>query len=515
MKKLFVLVPFLLISLGSLAQSKMFNITPAALQNKIKGGWAGQTIGVTFGGPMEFRYNGTMINSYQPVPWFDGYLKKTMLENPGLYDDLYMDLTFVEVFEREGLQAPIASHAKAYAQAGYALWHANQAGRYNILNGMMPPASGHWKNNPHADCIDYQIECDFAGLMSPAMPNAASQISDQIGHIMNYGDGYYGGVYLGACYTLAFMHNDINKIVNEALKTIPAQSNYYKCISDVIRWHKQYPNDWRKTWLEVQNKFSDDIGCPDGVFAPFNIDATVNSAYVVIGLLYGQGDFGKTVEIATRCGQDADCNPSSAAGILGTMLGYDKIPAYWKLGLKEAEDIDFKYTTTSLNKVYEIGYRHALKNIEMHGGKVGANQIQIPLEAPKTVRFEQSFTDVYPVDRIWVNKPLKDEYSFQFEGTGFVVKGDMAKWASLDPHAFDLEVWVDGTVMERVKLPVSFTTRRHEVTWKYDLAKGKHDVKLKLLNPTAGYDCKLADILIYQEKAIRVNDQKNYRLGNL
>ncbi|MFM6936578.1 MAG: ADP-ribosylglycohydrolase family protein, partial [Aquirufa sp.] len=404
-----------------------------------------------FGGPMEFRYNGTMINAYQPVPWYDGYLKKTMLENPGLYDDLYMDLTFVEVFEREGLQAPIASHAKAYAQAGYALWHANQAGRYNILNGIMPPASGHWKNNPHADCIDYQIECDFAGLMSPAMPNAASQISDQIGHIMNYGDGYYGGVYLGACYTLAFVHNDINKIVNEALKTIPAQSNYYKCISDVIRWHKQYPNDWRKTWLEVQNKWSDDIGCPDGVFAPFNIDATVNSAYVVIGLLYGQGDFGKTVEIATRCGQDADCNPSSAAGILGTMLGYDKIPAYWKLGLKEAEDIDFKYTTTSLNKVYAIGYRHALKNIEIHGGKVGTNLIQIPLEAPKAVRFEQSFTEVYPVERLWVNKPLKDEYSFQFEGTGFVVKGDMAKWASSDPHAFDLEVWVDGALMEHVK----------------------------------------------------------------
>ena len=328
-------------------QAQNISMSKAVLKDKIKGGWAGQTIGVTFGGPMEFRYNGTMINSYQPIPWYDGYLKNTMINNPGLYDDLYMDLTFVEVFEKEGLNAPIESHAKAYANAGYALWHANQAGRYNILNGMMPPASGYWENNPHADCIDYQIECDFAGLMSPAMPNAASQISDQIGHIMNYGDGYYGGVYLGACYTLAFVHNDINKIVNEALKTIPAQSNYYKCISDVIRWHKQYPNDWRKTWLEVQNKWSDDIGCPDGVFAPFNIDATVNSAYVVIGLLYGQGDFGKTVEIATRCGQDADCNPSSAAGILGTMLGYDKIPAYWKLGLKEAEDIDFKYTSTS------------------------------------------------------------------------------------------------------------------------------------------------------------------------
>jgi len=65
-----------MVALMASAQTKMLNISPAALKNKIKGGWAGQTIGVTFGGPMEFRYNGTMINSYQPVPWYDGYLKK-------------------------------------------------------------------------------------------------------------------------------------------------------------------------------------------------------------------------------------------------------------------------------------------------------------------------------------------------------------------------------------------------------------------------------------------------------
>jgi hypothetical protein len=221
MKKIVALLLFAFVT-----QAQNISMSKAILKDKIKGGWAGQTIGVTFGGPMEFRYNGTIINSYQPIPWYDGYLKNTMINNPGLYDDLYMDLTFVEVFEKEGLNAPIESHAKAYANAGYALWHANQAGRYNILNGMMPPASGYWENNPHADCIDYQIECDFAGLMSPGMPNAASKISDKIGHIMNYGDGYYGGVYLGACYTLAFINNDINKVVSEALKTIPANSQY-------------------------------------------------------------------------------------------------------------------------------------------------------------------------------------------------------------------------------------------------------------------------------------------------
>ena len=50
-----------------------------------------------------------------------------MVNNPGLYDDLYMDLTFVDVFEKYGLDAPVEYFANAYARAGYMLWHANQA----------------------------------------------------------------------------------------------------------------------------------------------------------------------------------------------------------------------------------------------------------------------------------------------------------------------------------------------------------------------------------------------------
>src|SRR5690606_1072687 len=160
----------------------------------------------------------------------------------------------------------------------YPLWHANQAARYNIINGIGGDRSGHWKHNPHADDIDYQIESDFAGLMNPGMPNSASQISDKVGHIMNYGDGWYGGVYIGAMYSLAFVYDDIHTVVNEALKTIPPQSNYYKCIADVIKWHKQYPNDWHQTWFELQKKWSNDLHCPNGVFNSFNIDATINSA---------------------------------------------------------------------------------------------------------------------------------------------------------------------------------------------------------------------------------------------
>lgn len=477
--------------------------TQQQLQNKIKGGWAGQTIGVTFGGPYEFRFNGTFIGDYQKLLWNDTLLKHNMIDNPGLYDDLYMDLTFVDVFEKYGLDAPLDSFANAYANAGYMLWHANQAGRYNILHGIKAPQSGYWENNPHADCIDYQIESDFAGLMSPGMPNAASAISDKIGHIMNYGDGWYGGVYVGAMYTLAFTSSDINYIVSEALKTIPAESNFYKCIHDVIGWHKQYPNDWKAAWFEVQKKWANDVSCPDGVFRPFNIDATVNAAYVVIGLLYGNSDFTKSLEIATRCGQDADCNPSTVGGILGTVLGYDKIPAYWKQGLKEAEDIDFKYTTMSLNDVYTIGYKHALENIKRNGGSINGDKITIKTQQPVAVKFEKSFDGLYPVARIPVKwSAKKDAISFNYEGTGFVLTGNTARWGSAADFVFHTELFVDGELVEKPELPVSYTTRRHELAWKYKLPAGKHTVELKILNPSDKESITGVEAIYYSDKPV-------------
>lgn len=476
-------------------------LSEETLKDKIKGGWAGQTIGVTFGGPYEFRYNGTFIQDYQPLFWDNGYIKKTMIEDPGLYDDLYMDLTFVDVFERLGLDAPVDSFAQAFAHAGYKLWHANQAARYNILHGIHPPASGNWMNSPHADDIDYQIESDYAGLMSPGMPNAASAISDKIGHIMNYGDGWYGGVYFGALYSLAFLSSDINYIVNEGLKTIPQNSNYYKCISDVIRWHAHYPDDWHQTWFQLQKTWSSDRACPNGVFLPFDIDATINSAYVVMALLYGGGDFGKSLDIAARAGQDADCNPSSVGGVLGAMLGYNKLPDYWKRGLEGAEDIDFKYTTISLNKVYLIGYKHAIENIKRNGGRVNKENVYIPTQKPKPVRFEKSFPGLYPVQKQPAIVKDEKEISFDFEGTGFILRGEAHTKKMNNPeYIFETEVYLDGQKIESPQLPTDFTTRRLELTWKYPLPKAKHTVIVKILNPDSRYELRNLEYIVFSDR---------------
>lgn len=474
------------------------------LMDKIKGGWAGQVIGCTFGGPTEFGYQGAMIQDYQTIPWDDSLVALRFEKSPGLYDDVYMDLTFVDVMSREGIDAPAASHARAFANAGYPLWHANQAARYNILNGILPPASGHWANTPHADDIDFQIEADFAGLMSPGMVNAGAEVCDRIGHIMNYGDGWYGGVYIAAMYSLAFVSGDIEYVVEEGLKVLPPESTFARCIRDVIACYRQDPGDWKKAWFEVERKWAQDVGCPDFVFTPGNIDARVNGAYVVIGLLYGRSDFGRTLQIATRCGQDSDCNPASAGGILGTMLGYGGIPAVWRDPVKPIEDKPFAYTTMSLNMVYETGLAQALEMVRKNGGAVEGETIRLPVQPIKPVPLEVSFAGCYPVERKRLGLRLETSAEIVFKGTGYVLTGQPSAMdgTGTDPYVYRIELVLDDRPPVVFGMPVNELVRRLEISWAYLLRAGKHTIKLRVLNPRPGEYIRVDDLITYGDKPV-------------
>ncbi|MCE1197397.1 MAG: ADP-ribosylglycohydrolase family protein [Marinilabiliales bacterium] len=482
-------------------------LTEAELRDKIMGGWAGQVIGCTFGGPTEYKFVGSMIQDYQTIPWGPEYIRECFEKDPGLYDDLYMDLTFVEVMEKEGIEAPASSHANAFAHAGYSLWHANQNARYNILRGLMPPASGFWKNNPHADDIDFQIEADFAGLMTPGMPRKASAICDRIGHMICYGDGYYGGVFVANLYSLAFVYKDIRTIVHEAIRSIPPQSQFYQCVSDAIHWSEKN-SDWRDTWFALQKKWTSEVGCPDGVFESFDIDAKINAAYIVMGLLYGNGDYSRTLEISTRVGLDSDCNPANAGGILGTMMGYSNIPAYWRDPVRRVEELKVPYSSLTLNDLYKLGYRHALQVIEKEGGTVNASGAEILFQQPVEVPFEKSFEGCYPQYRKNVLLNLGREvnqYSFTFRGTGFVMTGRIEKSGGkgVDQHIFKVGTYLDGKLYEVTDLPVDRKIRKDEMAWVYGLPPGEHTVTLKIENPIEGCIVRFLDYIIYGDQEIK------------
>lgn len=471
------------------------------LMDKIQGGWAGQIIGCTYGGPTEFKY-ATIIDKNVDIPWHEHMVKQWFDNQPGLYDDVYMDLTFVDVFAKEGLDAPVESFANAFAHAGYPLWHANAQARYNILQGIMPPASGAWENNPHADDIDFQIEADYAGLMAPGMVNAASYYCDDIGHIMNYGDGWYGGVYMAAMYSLAFVSDDIDFVVNEALKTIPEQSRFYKCMSDVIRWSKEN-DDWMITWLYANRDYGFDVGCPEGVYSAYDIDAVLNSAYVIIGLLYGQKDFYKTIDISCRCGCDSDCNPASAAGILGTMIGWSNIPEYWRKPVEEVADREFKYTDISFNKASELSFDQALQVIGRNGGTVSDTDVTIKVQQPEAVRFEQGFDEHWPTGIIYIRKTIANIGEINFTGKGIVLRYDVIKASSFKKNDYvaEIEVYLDGELSEVRHLPVAGNGMSPEFYYKYNLPAEHHTITMKWLNKPADLDIRISRGIVYSDKA--------------
>lgn len=230
--------------------------------------------------------------------------------------------------------------------------------------------------------------------MSPGMANTASVVCDSIGHIMNYGDGYFGGVYVASMYALAFVSDDVKFVVTEALKSVPAESKFHQCISDVLTNYEKYPNDWKQTWFEIEKKWEEHYYC--AAFDPYNIEAKLNAAYIVIGLLYGNGDFTQTMDISMRCGQDSDCNPANAVGILGTMMGYSKIPQQYLSALAQVENRKVVYTGASLADIYQMSYKQAEQMIARNGGTVSQDSVTIAVQQPVAVPFEESFPGYYP-----------------------------------------------------------------------------------------------------------------------
>jgi hypothetical protein len=372
-------------------------ISMLTLEDKVRGGWAGQMIGVSYGAPTEFRANGK-INEAE-LKWSPERVSNSIQQ-----DDLYVEMTFAEVLDREGLDATSEQFGEMFKDSKYSLWHANAAGRRLLSQGIKAPLSGDPRYNVHANDIDFQIESDFIGLMTPGLPQEANKFCERAGRVMNWGDGLYGGMFFGGMYSAAFFETDVRRVVEQGLACIPAESEYGRLISDLLEWSAKYPDDWKKTWQLIEDKWDKNDACPDGAFSPFNIDAKINGGYVALGLLYGKGDFARTLEISTRSGQDSDCNPSSAAGILGVMLGYNGIPDLWKSGIPKIADTKFDYTGYSFNGIVKSTMDRALKVIKRNGGQIQGDQVVIPYQAPKPPKLEQWDMGV-PYKRLAVTDP--------------------------------------------------------------------------------------------------------------
>lgn len=470
-------------------------ISSDLLKDKIAGGWAGKMIGVTYGAPTEFRALNKIYND--SIKWKPADIKGSLWQ-----DDIYVQLTFLMSMDKFGINAPAKKFQEMFAKAGYPLWHANMQARKNYYDSIFAPLSGSPEYSMHADDIDFQIEADYIGFMCPGMPNTASGIAEKIGHIMNYGDGVYGGIFVSTLYTEAFFESDIQKLIEKALLSIPAESDYSKIVKDVIKLHRQYPSDWQAAWKELDAKWGNVDIC--GAGSAFNIDAKLNGAYIVTGLLYGEGDPLKTLEITTRCGEDSDCNPSNAMAVLGVIKGFNGLPENMKNGVMEMGDSIFINTSYSFNTAVKSTINYAEKLIAENGGEIKNKKISVKIQEPLAPVMEDAFPDLVFDKTVSVfdksgwkfigswkpweeikseNKTVRqsmyaekkgDEINFAFMGTGVSLEGNWYK------DGGKADVFIDGKLHRSIDTYYNFANQQHTASiWHVlNLAPGNHTVRL-------------------------------------
>ena len=364
----------------------------AEYRDKMKAGWIGQMVGVSLGAPTEFKFRDRIMPEDALPPW-----RPELINDAFDQDDLYVEMTFLGTLDQYGLDVSIRRAGIDFANSRYRLWCANAAGRKNLRLGIAPPDSSHPEFTPCPHDIDYQIEADYSGLVAPGLPNRAIALGETFGRLMNHGDGLYAGQFMGGMYAEAFFTTDIHAIIAAGLACIPAGSQYAEMVRDLTAWHAEHPDDWQAAWKRCQAKYREDPAYQRA--SNGGIDCKINGAYVLMGLLFGEGDPDRALEISCRCGQDSDCNPSSAAGVLFTTLGASDLPARFIEKLDERAV--FSHTDYDFPGLLAACERIARKAVLAAGGRIekdgeGREILVIPVIPPRPSRLVESWNPPPP-----------------------------------------------------------------------------------------------------------------------
>lgn len=194
----------------------------------------------------------------------------------------------------------------------------------NLRAGIEAPRSGSIEQNGRtvAEQIGGQIFIDCWGLCNPGDPQRAARFARKAASVSHDGEGIYGGQFVAACVAAAFTAHDVREVIEAGLSVIPEDCGYRRMARDVIAFWERCPDDWRACFDFVHDHYGYDKYAGACHIIP-------NSAVMILSMLYGGGDFGRTICICNMCGWDTDCTAGNVGAIMGVLVGiqgidYDK-----------------------------------------------------------------------------------------------------------------------------------------------------------------------------------------------
>lgn len=288
----------------------MIRFNKASLRDKIYACWVGKNIGGTMGTPYE---NMQQINDIQGFSTPEG----TVLPN----DDLDLQLVWLRAVDEHGPEA-IDSKLLAEYWISYIgpCWNEYGIGKSNLREGFVPPLSGSMNNRHWMNSNGAWIRTEIWACLYPANPAKAVKMAYADASV-DHGtaEGTAAAMFVAAMESAAFVINDLRTLIRIGLAAIPEDCRVARSIKLVC---KAYDDgvDW-KTARNMLVEDSADLGW---------FQAPANVAFTMLGMLYGEGDFKKSMILAINCGDDTDCTGATLGSLFGIMYGMKGIPQDWR-----------------------------------------------------------------------------------------------------------------------------------------------------------------------------------------
>ncbi len=324
MTQLKYIVTALLLLLAGSTAARSRSISMEELRDKIAGAWIGQMVGNIYGLPFENKFVGEP-GSEADFPY--GYSKNLakLAQYDGAFsdDDTDIEYLYLTLMEKYGSEPTYAQMREGWMyHIRDRVWLANRAALGLMHYGFTPPFTGSAQYNPHWYQIDPQLINEIWAYTAPGMTAYAAAKSEWAARITSDGWATSPTVHYGAMYAEAFFCRDVRKLVETALKYLPAGDRYAATVREVLALYDAHPSSWQTARAELARKYYHE----EEAMTKTIWNANLNGAMGILALLYGGGDLQRTMDIGCAAGFDCDNQTATIGGLLGVMYGAKAIP---------------------------------------------------------------------------------------------------------------------------------------------------------------------------------------------
>lgn len=300
-------------------------------RDKVMGCWTGKNIGGVLGAPFECKRQFNI-----DVDFYTQDLSAGPVPN----DDLDLQIVWLAAVERYGRNVNASILGEYWLSYVIPNWVEYGTGKANLRAGLQPPLSGK-VDNPYCNSCGCFIRSEIWACLAPGQPELAAKYAREDAIVDHAEEGMYGEIFFAAIQSAAFVESDRDTLIDIGLSYIPENSATARAIAEARRCHsegvsllearKRVHNTapgtfglqgWTLDEIPTENNEGMELGTP-------GFDAPENIAFTILALLYGEGDFGKSLCAANALGEDTDCTCATLGATLGILMGASQLPEKW------------------------------------------------------------------------------------------------------------------------------------------------------------------------------------------